>query len=136
MSKPWGHRDGAGNWLDPRPVWTLAALVIAMLSAVAVEGYQYAAVWTPLQRFYLSPYLRSAMAGVVTRTGTYRVLDVIDRRGTRFALDDEVQPVTTETGAASFALTEAAERAGDVRLQWQTGLDHHATLHVFLRHWI
>jgi hypothetical protein len=42
MSKPWGHRDGAGNWLNPRPVWTLAALVIATLSAVAVEAYQYA----------------------------------------------------------------------------------------------
>ena len=55
MSKPWGRREGAGNWQNPKPVWSLAALLLALLGAVAVEAYQYAAaVWTPLQRFYLS----------------------------------------------------------------------------------
>src|ERR1700687_4177600 len=137
MSKPWGRREGAGNWQNPKPVWSLAALLIALLGAIAVEAYQYAAVWTPLQRYYLSPYLRSAMAGVLlTRTGSYRVLTVVGRRGTRFALDDEVRPVTSETDAASFALNEAGGRIGDVRLIWDTGPYDHATLHDFFRHWI
>src|SRR5580704_8083774 len=102
MSKPWGRREGAGNWQNPKPVWSLAALLIALLGAVAVEAHQYAAVWTPLQRYYLS-YLRSAIADGLTRRGAYRVLTVVGRRGTRFALDDEVRPVPSETGAASFA---------------------------------
>ena len=136
MSKPWGRRDGPGDWQNPKPVWSLAALLVAILSAVAVEAYQYAAVWTPLQRFYLSPYLRSSMAVVLTRSGSYRVLNVVGRRGTRFALDDEVRPVTSETGAASFALNEAGVRIGDVRLVWDTGPYDHAKLHDFLRHWI
>jgi type IV secretory pathway TraG/TraD family ATPase VirD4 len=136
MSEPWGRRDGPGNWQNPEPVWSLAALLIAMLSAVAVEAYQFAAVWTPLQRVYLSPYLRSSIAVVITRSGSYRVLTVIGRRGTRFALDDDVQPVTRETGAMSFALSEAGVRIGDVRLVWGTGLYDHAKLHAFLRRWI
>ena len=62
--------------------------------------------------------------------------NIVGRRGTRFALDDEVRPVTSETGAASFALNEAGVRIGDVRLVWDTGPYDHATLHDFLRHWI
>ena len=27
MSKPWGRREGAGNWQNPKPVWSLAALL-------------------------------------------------------------------------------------------------------------
>jgi hypothetical protein len=136
MSKPWGRREGAGNWQNPKPVWSLAALLIALLGAIAVEAYQYAAVWTPLQRYYLSAYLRSAMVGGLARRGAYRVLTVVGRRGTRFALDDEVRPVTSETGAASFTLNEAGVRIGDVRLVWDTGPYDHATLHAFLRRWI
>jgi type IV secretory pathway TraG/TraD family ATPase VirD4 len=136
MSEPWGRRKGAGDWQNAKPVWSLAALLMALLSAVAVETYQYAAVWTPLQRCYLSPFLRSSMAGVLTERGSYRLLNVVGSRGTRLALDDEVRPVTSETGAASFALAEAGLRVGDVRLIWETGEYDHAKLHTFLRHWI
>ena len=76
------------------------------------------------------------MAGVLTRRGPYRLLNVVTRRGTRFALDDEVRPITSETGAWSFALNEAGVQVGDVRLIWATGQYDHARLHDFLRHWI
>jgi type IV secretory pathway TraG/TraD family ATPase VirD4 len=135
MSERWG-REGAGVWQSPKPVWSLAALVIALMSAVAAEAYQYAEVWTPLQQTYASAYLRSAMAGTFTRSGRYHMLMATSRRGSHIALDDEVMPVTLATGAAGLGLTDFALQVGDQRLVWQDGFYDHAKLHVLLAHWI
>jgi type IV secretory pathway TraG/TraD family ATPase VirD4 len=136
MSKPWGRRDGAGDWQNPKPVWTYAALLVALASVVALEAYQYAEVWTPLQRLYVSPYLRSAMAATLRRSGSYRLLTVIGPRGSHMALEDEVVPVTLATGATSWALTDAATKMGDRGLIWRETSYDHAKLHVFLTRWI
>src|SRR5258707_505501 len=87
-------------------VWVRGAL----LSAVAIGAYRYATIWTPLQRWYVSPYLRSQVMGSLgfTTTGHYCLLQVLDRTGSRLALDDEVRPVTTATGETAFAFTEVA----------------------------
>ena len=52
------------------------------------------------------------------------------------ALNDEVRPVTTPAGEATFALTEAAVHRGDRQLVWQDASYHHAQLHAFLGRWI
>src|SRR5437773_87397 len=121
MSQTWGRIDAAGTWLHPKPVWTIATLLVALLSAVAIVAYRYATIWTPLQRCYVSPYLRSQLMGSLgfTTTGHYRLLQVLDRTGSRLALDDEVRPVTTASGETTFALTEAAMHIGDRQLVWQ-----------------
>jgi hypothetical protein len=111
-------------------------LVVAVASLLVIGGYRYAYVWTPVQRLYFSSYLRSAISARVMRTGHYQLLMVTDRRGTRLALDEEVQPVISATGDTSFALTLLAEQLGDRRLVWQTGTYDHAEIHAFLRHWI
>jgi hypothetical protein len=72
------------------------------------------------------------MVGGLARRGAYRVLTVVGRRGTRFALDDEVRPVTSETGAVSFALNEAGVRIGDVRLVWDTDQFDYTRMHDML----
>jgi hypothetical protein len=137
MRSPWGRLDAAGTWPNPKPVWTLAALFLAVVSAVAVGQYEYGAC-TPLQRLYLPTYLRTGLASQMgfKTFGRYRVLTAVDRSGRRFlALDDrEVEPGTDAAGHPTWALTDAAFAAGDRRLAWQSGDYVHAKLHALLAH--
>jgi hypothetical protein len=131
----WG-RDGAGAWQNPKPVCTLGALLVAVASTLAFGAYEYQNVWTPLQQAYLGPYVRSVLAGTLTRSGRYQLLMVVGRHGTHLALDEEIEPVRSVTGLSSFALTNVARAVGDRELRWQTGTYDHARLHAFLAHWI
>ncbi len=137
MSEQWGRLDGAGTWPRPKPVWTLGLLLMAITIGAAVGAYRYATAWTPLQRLYLSPYVRSACASALAfKHAHYRLLQVVDRHGNRLALDEEVTPVTTATGDATFALTDVAVQAGDLRLVWQDAVYDHAKLHDLMYQWI
>jgi hypothetical protein len=137
MTQTWGRAKTAGTWPYPRPVWTVVALLVALLSTAAIEAYQYVARWTPLQRWYISAYLRTALTARMGFTGTahYRLLHVLDDRGSRLALDDEVQAAMVPS-AMPFVLTNQAVRAGDRALVWHDGTYRHASLHVFLGRWI
>ena len=86
--EPWGRSPAAGTWPHPTPVWTLAALLLALATVALVAVYRYHAVWTPLQRAYAPAYLRCVvMAAVrVTRTGRSRLLEVETAAGFRLAL--------------------------------------------------
>jgi hypothetical protein len=137
MSQEWGRADAAGTWPRPKPVWTLALLLVAIASGAAVGAYRYATAWTPLQRLFISPYLRSECASALAfKTGRYRLLQVIDHKGTRLPLDEEVQRGTTATDETSFALSDLGTQAGDLRLVWQERLYDHSRLHAALRDWI
>ena len=137
MRETWGRVETAGQWPHPRPVWTLIVLVIALISAGAIQTYDCTMRWTRLQQWYASAYLRSGLiAGLgFTGVGQYRLLHVVDRTNTRLALDDEVAPGPPVAGVP-FRLTDAALRAGDRALVWHDDRYRHATLHAFLRHWI
>jgi type IV secretory pathway TraG/TraD family ATPase VirD4 len=115
----------------------LAVLLIALLSAAAVQTYDCTIRWTPLQRRYMSAYLRSGLIAELgfTGFGQYRLLRVLDGNGSRLALNDEVVPVRTASGIP-FRLTDAAIRAGDRALLWRDDRYRHQALHAFLRHWI
>src|SRR5579872_1233294 len=95
MNQEWGRSDTAGTWPRPKPVWTLALLMVALMVGGGVGAYQYRAAWTPLQRLFLSPYIRSELAADLGfKTGRYRLLHVIDRKGgSRLPLDEELEPV-------------------------------------------
>ena len=136
MIERWGRTDAAGRWLHPTPAWTITVVLVAVASAVAMAWYRYTARWTPLQQVYLSAYVRSEVLsdlGFMT-TGQYRLLQVVDQKGSRLALDDDV--VTVGTGDTTYALTDAATRDGDRRLVWQSASYDHAKLHAFLGRWI
>src|SRR5262245_17157992 len=137
MRQIWGRVETAGRWPHPRPVWTMTVLVVALLTAAAIQAYASLRTWTPLQRWYISAYLRSGLiAGLgFTSAGQYRLLHVLDRTGNRLALDDEVAPAPAIAGIP-FRLTDAAVRAGDRALVWRDERYRHAALHVFLAHWI
>ena len=123
-------------WGPPRakPVTLIVMLIIAFVSAAGIAEYRYAEVWTPLQRRYLPSYVRSALA--LTTTGRYDLVQVVDRTGSRLALDEELVSVTTAAGETSFALSDAAVKAGATRLVWQRQSYTHAALHAFLGRWI
>ena len=138
MSREWGRNQYAGEWPNPNAAWTMVTLFLALLSVAAICAYRYAYVLTPLQHFYLKTYIRSGLRAEInlSKTDRYVLLNVVNRKGSRMALDEEVIPVTTATGESTFALTDEAVRMGDRRLVFQQGQYDNAKLHAFLGHWI
>ncbi|MHB8413676.1 MAG: type IV secretion system DNA-binding domain-containing protein, partial [Candidatus Acidiferrales bacterium] len=99
--------------------------------------YRYVYVLTPLQKFYLTTYIRSGLrAEIGFKTGRYALLNVVDKKGSRLALNEEVMPVKADTGESTFALTEAAVKLGDRRLLWHQEQYDNAGVHEFLGRWI
>jgi len=138
VSEAWGRASVAGTWPHPKPVWTLAVLLIALTSGGAVAVYRFRVLWTPLQQTYAPTYLRCRLMAVlqVSTTGRYRLLEVESRAGRRLALEEEVQPVPPGRGDAVFTLTTAAIRIGDSDLAWREASYPHAALQGFLGRWI
>jgi len=97
----------------------------------AIAGYRYMRVWTPLQRHYLTTYVGTPVAGVFRTDGGYTLLMAVTRKGTRMALDNEVEPFVTEKGESTFTLTEEAIKVGDLKLEWQRARYDNAKLHEF-----
>jgi hypothetical protein len=126
------------GWDSARPPGTRGLLIILLIAAhltgVGIAAYRYEEVWTALQRRYLSSYVRGAVA--FTTTGEYDLLDLVEKTGSRLALDDEVVTVTSATGETSFALSAAAVTAGATDLVWERKPYSHAALHAFLGRWI
>ncbi|MHB8500634.1 MAG: hypothetical protein ACYDCG_03100 [Candidatus Acidiferrales bacterium] len=138
MKQRWGQEDDAGEFPSDKAVWTIGAFCVALLSVFAIAGYRYMQVWTPLQQHYLTAYVGTPVAGAgAFRTdGCYTLLMVVRRKGTRMALDNEVEPFVTEKGEGTFTPTEEAIKVGDLKLEWQRARYDNAKLHEFLGHWI
>jgi type IV secretory pathway TraG/TraD family ATPase VirD4 len=133
----WGRAPEAGKWQRAVPVWFMSVMLLAFAGGIGVWCVRQTFVWTPLQRFYLSAYARSALASALAiRTGRYRLLLMENRRGSRLAIDDEVVPLSTSTGETTFALSDLTRRAGSGRLVWRELVVHHARLRADLQVWI
>jgi len=136
MRQKWGREESAGKWLSNKPVWTIAAFCVAVLSAIGIGYYHYAWDWTPLERHYLPTYIATTMAGALRKDGWYTLLMVVTRKGSRLAIDPDITPVTTSAGENTFELTDTALKTGVVKLEFQRGHYDNAKLHAFLGHWI
>jgi Type IV secretion-system coupling protein DNA-binding domain len=66
----------------------------------------------------------------VPKVGSYTLLVVVTRTGSRLAVDSDV----TEGSEYAFALTEQAIKAGAVTVEWQSHGYENSRLHAFLRH--
>ena len=106
MRREWGRNQYAGEWPNPKPAWMIATLFLAVFSVAAICAYRYVYVLTPLQQFYLKTYIRSGLRAEInlSKADRYVLLNVVNRRGSRLALDEEVMPVTTASGESTFAL--------------------------------
>ena len=129
--KLWADVDGGRSGEPAQPITVIVLLAATVSSAAGIAVYRYAEVWTPLERQYLWSYIWSGLG--VTTTGSYDLLYMVDRQGTRLALDEELVTVTTANGQTSFALSEAAAQAGATRLEWKQEPCPHAALHRFFR---
>src|SRR5262249_17801638 len=98
MSYEWGRAPEAGKWQRAIPGRFMSVVLVALVSGIGMCWVRQALVWTPLQRFYLSAYVRSALASsLAIQTGRYRLLLMESRRGSRLAIDEEVVPVSTSS---------------------------------------
>ena len=87
MSYEWGRAPEAGKWQRAIPVWFMSVVLVALVSGIGMWWVRQALVWTPLQQFYLSAYVRSALASsLAIQTGRYRLLLMESRHGTRHLL--------------------------------------------------
>jgi len=138
MSQTWGRTDAAGTWLHPKPIWTVAAVLLAAAAVTLVAVYRYHVAWTPLQRAYAPTYLRAAVMATldVTTTGRYRLLEIDTGAGSRLALEDEVEPAAGTGADPAFRLTEVGRRIGARRLVWREASYPHGAFHAFLGRWI
>jgi hypothetical protein len=150
MTAEWSDRRPAG-WPSEQPVWAITALVLAAAMIPALLFYQYRQEWTALQRYYLGAFVRSQayasglfssplLAWKARAGSSYLLLDVIDRKGQRPAMDFDVEPVEVAgpngRPETSYTLSAQGVAAGDKRLVWYPMRADHAKLHQFLQHWI
>src|SRR5213080_4630871 len=71
-----------------------------------------------------------------SRTDSYWTVSAVGKKGSHWALDEEVIEVKAGTGETALALTPEAVAIGDVRLVIQKVLWDSARLHDFLGQWI
>ncbi|MGB2676344.1 MAG: hypothetical protein WAN12_04600 [Candidatus Acidiferrum sp.] len=115
-----------------QPFYTYALALISFMATVGTQGFRYMRVWTPLERHYLLAYLGSQVVGVVRDNGSYALLQVATRKGSRLALDSDVLPTVTESGKNSFALSEEALKHGALRLEFHRGHYNNAEMHAYI----
>src|SRR5271166_1661662 len=115
MRMAWDREKSAGG-LSMQPVYTYVLVLLSILATLGAQGFRYERVWTPLERHYLGAYSASQIAGVVRDNGRYTLLQVVTRKGSRFALDSDVVPLVAESGKKTFALTDQVMKHGAIRL--------------------
>lgn len=108
---------------------------MALASMLAISTYRYLRVWTPLQRFYFTMYIRSALRSATssTWTGEYDLLAITTKHGSHWASDGEVSEGKTASGEATLALTPQALKAGALQLVLARVQANDAKIREFLR---
>jgi len=107
MSHEWGRSEHAGEWPNRHPLWTYAVMFLALVSLAAVCVYRYAEYGRP----WSVPTSRNiSVRGEPHEEWPLSDAQLVGRKGSRLALDDEVVPVTMASGENTFALTEEAVR--------------------------
>jgi len=127
MNEKWGRAGAAGTWPGTKAISILAVLMLAIVSGMGIGAYQYGAIWAPLQRFYLSTYLRTEFLDDLTfKTGRYRLLNVIDstdqpqagrRRRRAAAANDQRVDVHSAGSAERWAIASWCERTTRTRMR-------------------
>jgi len=131
MRTEWSHAKSTGG-PSIQPVYTYALVVVSLMATIGIQGFRYMRVWTPLERHYLLAYLGSQVVGVVRDNGSYTLLQVVTRKGSRVALDSDVVPAMSDSGEPIFALTEEAVKHGASRLEFHRAYYNNAEMHAYL----
>jgi hypothetical protein len=119
-----------------QPVYTYLLVFLSIVATLGTQGLRYERVWTPLERHYFGAYSASLIAGVVRDNGWYTLLQVVTRKGSRLALDNDVVPVVAQSGENTFALTDQALKHGAMRLEFHGTYCNNSEMHTYLGSWI
>ncbi len=131
MRMEWGRAKSTGG-PSIQPVYTYALVTLSLMATLGIQGFRCMRVWTPLERYYLPAYLGSQLAGVVRGNGSYTLLQVVTRKGSRVALNSDVVPALSNSGENTLALTEEAVKHGALRLEFHRAHYNNAAMHAYL----
>jgi hypothetical protein len=115
-------------------VWLIGTQLLALMVAMSIQYYSYYRVWTPLQRFYFSAYVRSQILmrfGV--SAGTYQLLTIKDAKATRPAIDTDVALARDRT----LVLSKKSVQAGALELMYDSpGRYDNVRMNAYLSDWV
>jgi type IV secretory pathway TraG/TraD family ATPase VirD4 len=120
---------------------TAGAFFIALVVCAGLAYLRFSLGLSPLQRYYLPIYLRSAIMADLTQTNEYSLLMLADRKGRgRVAVEDDLAPGVTQLSprqSVPFVPSEEAQRNGFSRLYVEPQrLYRNGPLHQYLKYWI
>src|SRR6266568_67101 len=139
MKYVWGRKRRLG-WPSRKPVWTLTALLFAMLTICGMAVYELEAQWTALQRYWLPNYLKMQVAaGLGFEASDYRLLEVAERKGHRLAVEQDVVPLEgplPKGVTVPLMLSDQAVKQGLHLVLEPAGHYKNEELKKYIQHWI
>jgi hypothetical protein len=123
------------------PVYSFGAVLISLVVAALCIYLHLAFAMTPLQRYYLSCYLKTGILSTMRQTGDYQLVTVADRQHhTRPITEADVQPGSTPQPFGRpipLALSPAARAAGVAFLYRGAKVSYrNQPLHEYLRRFV
>src|SRR5262249_20094458 len=111
----WSHEAWRTKWAS-----TMGALFLGGATGIVTWFFLNAAIFTPLEHYYWDESLKTEMYQVAR--GDYRVLEVVDRRGShRIAVDSDVAPAAVQgPQLIPFVLSTQARHSGAIDLAMDT----------------
>ena len=136
----WGRKETI-IWPPHQPIYTIGALVLAMMATGLFVYLRFQLGLSPLQRYYLPYYLRTVTAGITHPISKYQLVYVSDgETAGRPALDADVQPGSTPQfggKALPLTITPNASAHGLYYLNREALRDYNnKVLHAWIAHWI
>jgi len=136
----WGRKETI-IWPPHQPIYTIGALVLAMMATGLFVYLRFQFGLSPLQRYYLPYYCRTVTAGITHPVSKYQLVYVSDGESVGHpALDADVQPGSTPQfggKALPLTITPNASVHGLYYLNREGPRDYNnKVLHAWIAHWI
>jgi type IV secretory pathway TraG/TraD family ATPase VirD4 len=136
----WGRKETI-IWPPHQPIYTIGALVLALMATGLFVYLRFQFGLSPLQRYYLPYYCRTVTAGITHPVSKYQLVYVSDGESVGHpALDADVQPGSTpQFGGKALPLTIAPNASvhGLYYLNREAPRDYNnKVLHAWIAHWI
>jgi hypothetical protein len=92
----WGRKEYSKEWPSRRPVWSIAAFLVAVLTFAGILTVEYKRSWTAAKGLYWKDYLKSGARGQTSARsmGKYTLLEGMAKGQGRLLTGDEIEPVT------------------------------------------
>ena len=136
------RQSGEGReWPRMKPVFSVLAVMLAVMGGACQFAYQFKTHWTPLQRLYFPTFLETAHLAHSSNRNlrpprSVSLLLVAFPRGVRLAMDDDLTQAPLAPGEPAHAprllLSSGARQAGATRLSWQSLKFDDESLHAWL----